>query len=46
MNNQSRLDPTALRSSYKTEGWERHDTAAAPMTEAEIAASRERYRSL
>ncbi len=46
MNNQSRLDPTALRSSYQSEGWEKHDTAAPAMTEAEIAASRERYRSL
>ncbi len=46
MNNQSRMDPTALRSSYQSEGWERHDTAAPAMTEAEIAASRERFRSL
>ncbi len=46
MNNQSRLDPAALRTSYQTEGWEKHDTAAPAMTEAEIAASRERYRSL
>ena len=46
MNNQSRLDPTSLRSSYQAEGWERHDTAAPAMTESEIAASRERYRNL
>jgi len=46
MNNQSRMDPTALRTSYQSEGWERHDTAAPAMTEAEIAASRERFRSL
>lgn len=46
MNNQSRLDPNSLRSSYQAEGWERHDTAAPAMTQTEIAASRERYRSL
>lgn len=46
MNNQSRMDPTALRTSYQADGWDRHDTAAPAMTEAEIAASRERFRSL
>ena len=46
MNGQGRLDTNSLRASYEAEGWNRHDVSAAPLTEAEVAASRERYRNL
>ena len=46
MNNQSRLDPAALRSSYQTEGWEKFDDAAPALSESEITANRDRFRSL
>ncbi len=46
MNGQGSLNTNSLRASYQAEGWDRHDVAAPAMTEAEIAASRERYRNL
>ena len=46
MNGQGSMNTNSLRASYQAEGWDRHDTSAPAMTESEIAASRERYRTL
>lgn len=46
MNGQGSMNTNSLRASYQAEGWDKHDTSAPAMTESEIAASRERYRTL
>ncbi len=46
MNGQGSVNTNSLRASYQAEGWDKHDTSAPAMTESEIVASRERYRTL